>query len=105
MRSPNAIVSTGDTELKSYSLSPLAALEDRPFPDTISVDSGSAAGTVYIGMCIDSVPDEANTRNNCSEGARLTVTASSTRREWAGGGLAIRIRVSRPRTGPSGGDL
>ena len=95
MRSPNPIVSIRDTELGSYSLSPLAATDGHTFPLTIAVDASTVTGTVYIGMCIDSVMDESNTRNNCSEGARLTITASSSRRESAGGGSPIRIRVPR----------
>ena len=110
MRSPNPIVSTRDTELKSYSLSSLAASQDLTFPLTISVDASTAAGTIYIGMCIDAVTDESNTRNNCSEGARLTITASSSGQQpsgsvSAGDGSAIRIRASHPRIEASGGDL
>ena len=110
MRSPNPIVSTRDTELESYSLSSLAASQDLTFPLTISVDASTAAGTIYIGMCIDAVTDESNTRNNCSEGARLTITASSSGQQpsgsvSAGDGSAIRIRASHPRIEASGGDL
>ena len=104
MRSPNPIVSIHDTELKSYSLSSLAASRDRTFQLTISTDANTAAGTIFIGMCIDAVTDESNTRNNCSQGARLTITASSHGRESAargsaGGGPAIRVRASRPPAG------
>ena len=110
MRSPNPIVSTRDTELESYSLSSLAASQDLTFPLTISVDASTAAGTIYIGMCIDAVTDESNTRNNCSEGARLTITASSSGQQpsgsvSAGDGSAIRIRASHPRIEASRGDL
>ena len=110
MRSPNPIVSTRDTELKSYSLSSLAASQDLTFPLTISVEASTAAGTIYIGMCIDAVTDESNTRNNCSEGARLTITASSSGQQpsgsvSAGDGSAIRIRASHPRIEASGGDF
>ena len=110
MRSPNPIVSTRDTELESYSLSSLVASQDLTFPLTISVDASTAAGTIYIGMCIDAVTDESNTRNNCSEGARLTITASSSGQQpsgsvSAGDGSAIRIRASHPRIEASGGDL
>ena len=110
MRSPNPIVSTRDTELESYSLSSLAASQDLTFPLTISVDASTAAGTIYIGMCIDAVTDESNTRNNCSEGARLTITASSSGQQpsgsvSAGDGSAIRIRASHPRIEASGSDL
>ena len=110
MRSPNPIISIRDTELRSYPLAPLAASEDHTFPVTIAVDASTAAGTVYIGMCIDSVARESNTRNNCSEGARLTVTVSSSGRTSANGvsvdsGSAIRLRVLRRGGGVSGGAL
>ncbi|WP_419167557.1 Ig-like domain-containing protein [Candidatus Palauibacter sp.] len=106
MRSPNDIVSTRDTELRSYSFSPLGASEERTFPLTISVDARSAAGTIYIGMCVDSVRDETNTRNNCSEGARLTIVASSTGRRPPDDGdrSGIPVRASRPPAGEPGGD-
>ena len=96
MRSVNPTVSPRDTELESYSLSSLAPSLDRPFPLTITVDANSAPGTIYIGMCVDAVQGELNTRNNCSEGARLTIVTSSS--AWAGdSGLSIQIRASRPR--------
>ncbi|MDE0249183.1 MAG: Ig-like domain-containing protein [Gammaproteobacteria bacterium] len=101
MRSPNPIISVRDTELRSFSLLPLAASEDQTFPLTISVDASTAPGTVYIGMCIDPVMGESNTRNNCSEGARLTISAPSSGRKSANGvsadgGSAIRIQAPRP---------
>ena len=97
MRSSNPIVSARDTELRSWSFSSLAPSQDRTFPLTISVSAGSAPGTIYIGMCVDPVTDESNTRNNCSDGARLTITGSSSGRESVGGRPPVRIRASRPR--------
>ena len=106
MKSPNAIVSTRDTELRSYSFSPLGASEERTFRLTISVDARSAAGTVYVGMCVDSVLNETNTRNNCSEGARLTIVASSSGRRPSADGdrSAIAVRAARPPAGEPGGN-
>ena len=97
MRSPNPFISTRDTELRSWSFSSLAPSQDHRFQLTISVGADSAPGTIYIGMCVDPVTDESNTRNNCSEGARLSITGSSSGRESVGGGLPIRIRASRLR--------
>ncbi|MCY3603572.1 MAG: hypothetical protein OXH12_10895, partial [Chloroflexi bacterium] len=100
MRSPNPIISGRDTEIGTYSFAPLGARRERAFPLTISVDAGSAAGTIYIGMCVDAVRGESNTRNNCSDGARLTIAVPS-----AGRGLvardrpAIRIRAYGPPAG------
>lgn len=96
IRSTNPTISRRDTELQSYSLSPLAPSEGHAFPLTISVDASSAPGTIYIGMCIDPVTDESNTRNNCSEGARLTIAASSSVRGSPGGSTSVRIRALRP---------
>ena len=97
MRSANPTISPRDTELESYSLSPLGPSQDRPFPVTIAVDEHSAPGTIYIGMCVDAVTDESNTRNNCSEGARLMIVRSSGARKSLESGPSVRIRVSRPR--------
>ncbi|WP_419938222.1 CARDB domain-containing protein [Candidatus Palauibacter sp.] len=97
MRSVNPTISRRDTELESYSLSSLAPSQDRPFPLTITVDASSAPGTVYIGMCVDAVAEETNARNNCSEGARLTITGSSSARESVDSVAPVLIRSSRPR--------
>ena len=94
------IISSRDTEIGSYSFAALGAREERDVPLTISVDARSAAGTIYIGMCVDAVTDEPNTRNNCSDGARLTIAALSTGRGQAAiEQSAIRIRAYGPAAG------
>ena len=75
MRSTNPIISLRDAELSSHSFPQLAPHQVRTFQFKISIDPRSAPGTIYIGMCLDSVPDETDTRNNCSVGARVTVSA------------------------------
>ena len=95
-RSPNPVISPRDTELRSFSFSPLAPSGDRTFEVTISVDAGSAPGTIYIGMCLDAVAGESDTRNNCSEGARLTIAGSSSARESVGVVPVIRIHALTP---------
>ncbi len=105
MRSPNPIISARDTEIGSYSFAPLGAKEERAFPLTISVNAGSAPGTIYIGLCVNAVADESNTRNNCSNGARLTIAAPLAGRGWAARDpSAIRIRAYGPLDGKPGGD-
>ena len=96
MRSSNPTVSPADTELRSWSFSSLAPFKERTVPVTISVDRGSAPGTIYIGMCTDPVANESNARNNCSAGVRLTITGSSSRLGSAGADRTVRIRVVRP---------
>lgn len=97
MRSANPTISPRDTELESYSLPALAPAQDRSFPVTVVVDQNSAPGTIYLGMCVDPAMEESNTRNNCSEGGRLTVVRSSSARESAAGEPSVRIRTSRAR--------
>ena len=77
MRSPNPIISVRDDELRSDSLPPLAPSQDHTFPLTIAAGRDSAPGTIYIGVCVDAVTDESDARNNCSQGARLTITGAS----------------------------
>lgn len=96
LRSPNPIISVHDDELRSWSFPSLAPSQDHTFPITISVGAGSAPGTIYIGMCVDAVTDESDTRNNCSDGARLTITGASSARESTDGGPGIRVRVVSP---------
>lgn len=94
VRSSNPIISVRDDELRSWSFPSLAPSRDHTFPITISVGTDSAPGTIYIGMCLDAVTDESDTRNNCSEGARLTITGASSALESTDGGLRIRVRAA-----------
>ena len=96
MRSPNSIISVRDTELRSDPLPPLAPSQDFTFRLAISADRGSAPGTIYIGVCVDPVMDEVDARNNCSEGARLTIAGASSARESTDGVPGIRVRVVSP---------
>ncbi len=93
MRSPNPIISARDTQLRTNPLPPLAPSQDYTFVLTIAADRGSAPGTIYIGACVDPLMDELDGRNNCSEGARLTITGASSARESIEGGPGIRVRV------------
>ncbi|MFT4520436.1 MAG: hypothetical protein ACI9JM_002839 [Halioglobus sp.] len=70
-RSTNAIISTGDTQIGTDSIPVLAAgaIQAGNAPDTAPVTEG----TWWIGACIDSVPGESNTANQCSTAAEITV--------------------------------
>ncbi len=96
MRSPNPIISARDTELRSWSFSSLAPSRERTFEITISADPKSAPGTIYIGMCVDPVADEFDARNNCSEGARLTIAGASGADESAHSGPGVQVRAVSP---------
>ena len=74
-RSDNDTISTSDTEVGSNDIVALGPSETWP-PPSIGVNAPSLAGTYYYGACVDPVPGESNTQNNCS--AAATVIADST---------------------------
>jgi len=69
--SSNSTITTGDTEVGSDFVSSLSASETSIESFIYSVTS-TATGTVYAGVCVDSVSNESNTGNNCSSGIAVT---------------------------------
>ena len=45
----------------------------KPSADKLDVTAPTTPGTYYYGVCVDSVPNESNTANNCSAAVRITV--------------------------------
>ena len=74
-RSSDATISTSDTVVGSDPVGGLAALTDSH--ELINLNAPSTAGTYYYGACVDSVPRESDTTNNCSAGVRVTVSGPS----------------------------
>lgn len=72
-RSINAVITTGDTEVGSDSLSGLGP--GSTVDESLALVAPSSAGTYHYGVCIDSVPNESNTDNNCSIGVQVEVKA------------------------------
>ena len=71
-RSTDGTITTSDTEL-------LTRLVNRLSPSgtseaTIHLTAPAAPGTYYYGACVDAVPRESDTTNNCSSGASLVVS-------------------------------
>ena len=62
-----------DTEVGMDSISGLSA--SATSAESISLTAPSSAGTYYYGACVASVREESNTRNNCSDGVRVTVSS------------------------------
>ena len=71
-RSDNDTISTSDTEVGSNDIFALGPSETWP-PPSIGVNAPSLAGTYYYGACVDPVPGESNTQNNCSAAAPVIV--------------------------------
>ena len=70
--SADTTISTSDTEIGEWFISTLDADESQE--RTLNfINAPSAPGTYYYGACVDSLPDEADTQNNCSDALTVTV--------------------------------
>ncbi len=70
-RSDNATVSTGDAEVGTDPVGALAAGAD--VERSVSLTARSEAATFWYGACVDRVPAESDTGNNCSDGVEVQV--------------------------------
>ena len=73
-RSTDATISAGDTEVGTDSVGFLDASETSD--ESIRLTAPSSPGTYYYGACVDTVPDESDTGNNCSSAVEVTVGAA-----------------------------
>ena len=73
-QSSDATITTGDTEIDSDYVSRLDASESGD--ESISLTAPDSPGTYYLGACVDAVPGELDTTNNCSAGVQVTVGAA-----------------------------
>ena len=71
-RSTNSTISSGDTPLATRVTGFLSSSGTRTFSASDLI-APSDTGTYYYGVCVDPVPGESDTRNNCSAGIRVTV--------------------------------
>ena len=71
-RSGDDTISTRDTEIGRNDIVPLGASETWP-PPSIGLNAPTLPGTYYYGACVDPVPGESDTRNNCSAAETVTV--------------------------------
>ena len=74
-RSTDATITASDTGLGTASVGALAANGSSYLP--ISLTAPSTAGTYYYGACVDAVPGESDTNNNCSRALTVTVDATA----------------------------
>ena len=70
-RSPDATISTADTEVGTGAVTGLA--DSNSTRESVDLTAPSAAGTYYYGACVDAVTGESDTTNNCSSSVRVTV--------------------------------
>ena len=74
-RSDDSTISDSDTRVGTNKVSSLGPSSSSS--ESIRVRVPSAAGTYYYGGCVDSVSDESNTTNNCSDGVEVEVGGES----------------------------
>ena len=72
-RSPDATITSSDTEVGTDAVGGLAA--GATGPESISLTAPSTAGTYYYGACVDEVTDESDATNNCSSAVSVIVSA------------------------------
>lgn len=70
-RSRDSSISDLEIEEGAAPIRDLAPGESQP--EAMELEAPLAAGTYYYGACVDAVPAESNTFNNCSPGVRITV--------------------------------
>ena len=75
-RSSDPLIATSDTEVGTAELNPLSAAGTSS--GGITLAAPSTAGRHYYGACVDPVPGEFDTGNNCSSSATVTVRSGST---------------------------
>ena len=70
-RSSDATITRSDAQVGTDAVDALAASGSSA--ESIALTATTAAGPYYYGACVDAVPDESHTANNCSHGVRVTV--------------------------------
>lgn len=94
--SDNSTISTSDRQLGDPDdIRSLDASERADLTSTIRL---TGRGSGYLGFCVDAVPGESDTTNNCSESARLTVifySSQTTANSTGGDDLVVEDIVFR----------
>ena len=75
-RSSDVTVSTSDTQVGTDPVGALAA--GGTSTESMSATAPSTAGTYYYGACVDAVPDESDSADNCSASVRVDVRNADT---------------------------
>ena len=91
-RSSDAAITTADTEVETTAVAALARAG--AVATSLALNAPSEPGTYYYGACVDAVPEETNTANNCSAAVAVTVEARPD--------LAVAVAVPDGEVAPGG---
>ena len=75
-RSTDPTITTSDTEEGTDAVDELAASGSSA--ESIALTAPSTSGIYYYGACVDAVPDEYDTTNNCSSSVEIRITVPVT---------------------------
>ena len=78
-RSPDATISTSDTEVGRGPVAGLAGSGSSS--QSVDLVAPATPGIYYYGACVDAVTDESDTTNNCSTSVQVTVQQTVTERQ------------------------
>ena len=70
-QSTDTTITAGDTSVGAVAIAGLAAAGSSS--QSVDLTAPSSPGTYYYGACVDAVPDETDTTNNCSASVPVTV--------------------------------
>ena len=70
-RSTDATITTSDASVGTDAVAALAASGSSP--QSVELTAPASPDTYYYGACVDAVPDESDTTNNCSASVQVTV--------------------------------
>ena len=70
-RSSNSTISTDDTQVETDGVNSLDP--DKTDDESVTLRAPSEGGVYYYGACVDSVRNESDIGNNCSDGVRVTI--------------------------------
>ena len=74
-RSTDSTISKSDTQVGTDAVSIPSGFNFKR--ESITLNAPSAPGTYYYGACVDTVPNEADTTNNCSTAVSVTVVSAT----------------------------
>ena len=74
-RSADATITTSDSAVGTVAIARLAGSGSSS--QSVDLTAPASPGTYYYGACVDAVPDESDTANNCSDSVPLTVAQNS----------------------------
>ena len=86
-RSTDSTIATSDTQLGTDAVAALTAYQSES--ESLTLTAPSTPGTHYYGACVDSVPGESYTANNCSSGVVVTVRSATPPSSGSYGAFAL----------------